>query len=205
MVDASDHPSPPARWRFEQVNAICGGSPGQGILIDAAKLGSAAHRVRTFWTNLAPGPLIQERYDGYERSWAMGRVEAGDVLEPFRTAQLALEDDPCVRGYFPMNVVCEPIRVFPTLVATPGSYAFRFQGSDRPGPGMIYDRNRREWTDPNADKRERIMGLIPGSTAAPGITEANCQRLVGAAIDVRAFYWLCKEIRRGRVIYLDED
>ena len=205
MVDASDHPSPPARWGFEQLDAICGGQPGQGVLIDAAKLGSAAHRVRTFWTNLAPGPLIQARYNEYDRGQAMNKVEARDVLEPFRTVQSALEDDPRVRGYFPMNVAGEPIRVFPTLVATPGSYAFRFQGPDRPGPGMIYDRNKREWDEPNANERERIMGLIPGSTAAPGLTEANRRRLVGAAIDVRAFYWLCKEIRRWRVLNYDED
>jgi hypothetical protein len=49
--------------------------------------------------------------------------------------------------------------VFPTLVATEESYAFRQDEEGRPGQGMVYDRQLRGWVEPNNDERERIMGL----------------------------------------------
>jgi hypothetical protein len=38
-----------------------------------------------------------------------------------------------------MNVAGRPIRVFPTLVATEESYAFRRDEEGRPGHGIVYD------------------------------------------------------------------
>ena len=63
---------------------------------------------------------------------------------------------------------------------------------------MVYDENLREWQEPNAGERERIMGLLRGSTEAWGVSEADRRRLIGAAIDVRAYAWLCKQIMRWR-------
>ena len=107
-------------------------------------------------------------------------------------------------GYFRINKRGEPMRAFPTLVATPSSYAFRFQGPDQPGPGMVYDRNLREWQEPNANERKRIMGMLPGSTRGFNVCEEERRRMIGSAVDVRAYTWLCKEIRRWRVITKDE-
>ena len=204
MVDASDHASPPARWGFQQMELISGGYAGSGIRLDAAKLGAAAHRTRVFWTNLARATDIQERYNQFDREQVWDRADAQDVLDNFRTVQLAAQDDPAVPGYYRVNVKGEPLQAFPTLVATPSSYAFRFQAPDKPGPGMVYDRNVREWQEPNADERERIMGMLPGSTRGYNIPESERRRLIGSAIDVRAYTWLCKEIRRWRVINKDE-
>lgn len=69
---------------------------------------------------------------------------------------------------------------------------------------MVYDRNAREWQEPNANERERIMGMLPGSTRAFNVCEQERRRLIGSAVDVRGYTWLCKEIRRWRVINLDE-
>ena len=111
---------------------------------------------------------------------------------------MARVNDAEVGGYHPMNVAGEPLRIFPTLVSTPGSYAWRLHSEDVPGPGMVYDENLKEWQEPNAGERERIMGLLRGSTEAWGVSEADRRRLIGAAIDVRAYAWLCRQIMRWR-------
>jgi bisphosphoglycerate-independent phosphoglycerate mutase (AlkP superfamily) len=55
---------------------------GEGfVAVDAAKLGSPAHRVRVFCTNLAPVEGIRERYAAYDRDRAMGRKEAQGCLD----------------------------------------------------------------------------------------------------------------------------
>ena len=204
MVDASDHTSPAARWGFHQMELIAGGAAGSGIRLDAAKLGSGAHRTRVFWTNMAPATAIQERYNIVNRDDIRGAIDATGALDRFRQVQLARTDDPAVPGYYRINRQGEPIKAFPTLVATPGSYAFRFQAPDQAGPGMVYDRNVREWQEPNAAERERIMGMEPGSTEGRNRTEVERRRLIGSAVDVRAYAWLCKEIRRWRVIHHNE-
>jgi hypothetical protein len=89
------------------------------LVIDAAKLGSAAHRVRAFWTNAAPSRTLKQRYAQFDREWVNDRKVAQDVLRNGRRANTASADDPNIKGYYRMNFEGEPIRVFPSLVATP--------------------------------------------------------------------------------------
>jgi site-specific DNA-cytosine methylase len=108
-----------------------------------------------------------------------------------------------------MNYAGEPIQAFPTLVATAQSFAFRRQEGGphpgRPGPGIIYDPELRGWMEPTANERKLIMGMLPGSTWAPEIGEDQRRAAIGSAINVRAYRWLCKEIRRWRALHYDED
>jgi site-specific DNA-cytosine methylase len=48
MVDARDHPSQEARDGFTIINRVARGAVDTAVVIDAAKLGSAAHRVKAF-------------------------------------------------------------------------------------------------------------------------------------------------------------
>jgi hypothetical protein len=48
MVDARDHPSQDARDGFTVIDRVAGGAVDTAVVIDAAKLGSGAHRVRAF-------------------------------------------------------------------------------------------------------------------------------------------------------------
>ena len=209
MVDARDHPSQEARDGFTIIDRMAGGANDTAVVVDAAKLGSAAHRVRAFWTNAAPSRTLKQRYGQFDREWVHDRKEAQDILQNGRKVNLAPADDPDITGYYRMNFAGEPIRAFPTLVATAQSFAFRRQEGGphpgRPGPGMIYDPELRGWMEPTADERERIMGMLPGSTRAPGIGEDQRRAAIGSAIDVRAYRWLCKEIRRWRALHYDED
>jgi hypothetical protein len=67
MVDARDHPSQDARDGFTFIDRVAGGGVDTAVVIDAAKLGSAAHRVRAFWTNSAPSRTLKQRYGQFER------------------------------------------------------------------------------------------------------------------------------------------
>jgi hypothetical protein len=70
---------------------------------------------------------------------------------------------------------------------------------------MIYDPELRGWIEPTADERELIMGMPPGPTRAPGVGENQRRAAIGSAINMRAYRWLCKEIRRWRALHYDED
>jgi hypothetical protein len=70
---------------------------------------------------------------------------------------------------------------------------------------MVYDPEMRGWMEPTADERELIMGMLPGSTRAPRVGEDQRRAAIGSAIDVRAYCWLCKEIRRRRALHYDEN
>jgi site-specific DNA-cytosine methylase len=196
MVDARDHPSQDAKVGFTIIDRVARGAVDTAVVINAAKLGSAAHRVRAFWTNAVPSRTLKQRYAQFDREWVNDRKEAQDVLRNGRR----VNTDPDIKGYYRMNFEGEPIRVFPTLVATPQSFAFRRQEGGpipgRPGPGMVYDPEMRGWMEPTVDERELIMGLLSGSTRAPGVEEDQRRAAIGAAIDVRAYYWLWRKIRR---------
>jgi site-specific DNA-cytosine methylase len=70
---------------------------------------------------------------------------------------------------------------------------------------MIYDLELRGWMEPTVNERELIMGMLPVSTRALGIREDQRRAAIGSAIDVRAYRWLCKEIRRWRALQYNED
>jgi site-specific DNA-cytosine methylase len=209
MVDARDHPSQDARDGFTIIVRMAGGTNDTAVVVDAAKLGSAAHRVRAFWNNAAPSMTLKQRYGQFDREWVHDRKEAQDILRNGRKVNLAPEDDPDITGYYRMNYAGKPIRAFPTLVAMAQSFAFRRQEGGphpgRPGPDMIYDPELRAWMEPTIDERELIMGMLPGSTRAPGIGEDQRRAAIGSAIDVRAYRWLCKEIRCWRTLHYNEN
>jgi site-specific DNA-cytosine methylase len=117
MVDAQDHPSQEARDGFTVIDRVAGGAVDTAVVINAAKLGSVAHRVRAFWTNAAPSRTLKQRYAQFDRTWVQDRKEAQDVLHNGRRVNTAQADDPDIRGFYQMNLKGEPIRVFPTLVS----------------------------------------------------------------------------------------
>jgi hypothetical protein len=209
MVDARDHPSQGARDGFTINDRMAGGANDTAVVVDAAKLGSAAHRVRAFWTNAAPSRSLKQRYGQFDQEWVHDRKEAQDILRNGRKVSLAPADDPDITGYYRMNYAGKPIRAFPTLVAMAQSFAFKQQEGGphpgRPGPGMIYDPELRGWMERTADEREHIMGMLPGSTRAPENGEDQRRAAIGSAIDMRAYRWLCKKIRRWRTLHYNED
>jgi hypothetical protein len=98
LVDARDHPSQDARDGFTIIDRVAGGAVDTAVVIDAAKLGSAAHCVRAFWTNAAPSKTLKQRYAQFDREWVNDRKEAQDVLHNGRKVNTAPADDPDIQG-----------------------------------------------------------------------------------------------------------
>jgi hypothetical protein len=151
---------------------------GVPVLIDAAVVGSRAHRPRFWWTNLAPAELLQS---------AIGRtrgpdVYVSDILDPHWTPRCLYHDDQAPLAV--VNHKGEPRRAFPTLVSFARSYAFKDNG-----PGLVWDSITQEMVEPNADERERTMGFPTGTTNVHGMSEQQRRFLLDQAMDLNCLTW----------------
>jgi hypothetical protein len=152
---------------------------GVPVLIDAAVVGSRAHRPRLWWTSLAPAELLQS---------AVGRIKqpdvyVSDILNLHRTPWCVYHDD-----QVPLAVVNrkeEPQKTLPTLVSFVHSYAFKDNG-----PRLVWDSITQEMVEPNADERERAMGFPTGTTNVPNLSEHQRRFLLGQAMDVNCMTWI---------------
>lgn len=146
---------------------------GQPLQLDAAQFGSRAHRLRCYWTNLAPQPAMQ-------RVLATAVRPAGllvqDILGPGRRCQQVCRDDE--EPFYKCNKVGQPMQALPTLVATVGSYAFRNEGA-----GTVWDEEQQGWTEPTVEERERALGYSEGATAAPGVSRLVRHAVTGRCMD----------------------
>ena len=87
--------------------------------------------------------------------------------------------------FYPANEVGRPLNALPTLVSFPGSHAFR-----NGGPGMVFNTITQQLEEQTAGERERGMGFLPGTTAAPLLSEAQRRRLLGQAIDLNCLTFI---------------
>jgi transposase InsO family protein len=158
--------------QFQQVCAAL----GTPVCFDAAQVGSHAHRLRNYWTNLGDArqvaAVLQQLGPPPER-----RVQ--DVLDAGALSQPALLSDR--HPQWPVNQRGGPLRALPTLVAYQGSRAFR----DR-RQGCVWDEQLGVFREPNPDERERALGYAAGSTAAPGVTPQQRHQVTGRCIDANA-------------------
>ena len=157
---------------FKTINSIL----GTPVTFDAATVGSYAHRLRNYWTNIADCTQLQQVYDVIDRD--VTRVVA-QILDDNHKPKLSLHNDR--PPYEPCNIRGYEMRALPTLMATPNSHAFRL---DR--QGSLWNTDTLSWEEPNADERERAMGYETGTTAAEGVTEEDRRKVLGNAIDQRA-------------------
>jgi hypothetical protein len=151
---------------------------GEPVLLDAAQVGSYAHRLRNYWVNLVPASWLRAVLAGVVRPEPPLQLE-GQLLGPGRRCTAVMHPDPA--PWHLVNVVGQPRRVMPTLVAARQSYAFRPQK-----PGAIYDVALQAWTEPCPIERECMLGYAPGSTAAPGVTDEQRHAITGRCMDAFA-------------------
>jgi len=161
--------------REEQFKQICDAF-GEPVCFDAAQVGAYAHRLRNYWSNLAPvgklGLVLQHMQGPAER-----RVQ--DILDPGRSVQPVMRNDSF--PYFSANVKGQPMRALPTLVAYQGSMAFK----DR-RQGCLYDAGQDRWMEPNPDERERALGYLTGTTGAYGVSDRHLHEVTGRCMDAWA-------------------
>ena len=56
---------------------------------------------------------------------------------------------------------------------------------------MVWDATSQSYEEPSADERERAMGFLTGTTAAPDLSEGQRRFLLGQAIDLNTLVWVC--------------
>ncbi len=169
---------PDASWRAPHIKAsdcaILQDHLGPHVVCDAARMGSYAHRIRAFWTNVMPAHKLQSWIDAHDRP--PGRF-VQHILDPGRTAPPPLKDDKA--PFYCCNTVGQPLAALPTLVSFPQSYAFRNQG-----PGTVFNPDGSR-SQPSVPERERILGFQHCSTNAPGVTDTSRHDLLGRVMDRR--------------------
>ena len=158
---------------------------GVPLVFDACQVGSYAHRLRAYWTNLGSVPAMQVIILGIQRRPSQVVAE---ILEPNHKPQPITRSDQL--PYYQANVLDpanpRPRAAFPTLMAHPSSYAFRDGG-----PGTLLDIRTGRRCQPSAEERERCMGYATGSTAATGLSDRQRCGVLGRAMDgfaLRAIY-----------------
>ena len=154
---------------------------GPPTFVDAAALGSYAHRPRWIWTNLASATTLASALAQVRRP---PRREVDGILDDHRiSTEVSTDDEPPLAV---VNRVGFTRRAFPTLMCYPASFAFRAHG-----PGMVWDTTSQTYEEPSADERERAMGFLTGTTAAPDLSEGQRRFLLGQAIDLNTLVWIC--------------
>ena len=147
---------------------------GPGFDADAARFGSGAYRLRTFWTNLQHAEHLRIAIDAWHRPAGLlvdPLLDPGHTCPPHQRRQQRPPNYPC-------NQQIDQVEALPTLVSFPSSNNYR---DDR--PGMLHDAATGNLIEPNPDERERLLGYATGTTAAPGLTEAHRFRLTGQCMD----------------------
>ena len=155
---------------------------GVPLTFDACQVGSYAHRLRSYWTNLASISALQLHISGIER-----RPDqiVQEILDPNHRPQPVVRSD--TPPFYVANVLCprnpRPRAALPMLMAHPMSYAFRSGGA-----GTLIDTQSGQIVQPTANERERCMGYSTGATDAPGVTEAARCTILGRAMDSFALH-----------------
>ena len=164
---------------------------GEPVTVDAAALGSYAHRLRWKWTNLAAAPGISMALRLITRP--VGRC-VDHILDAGRHSQTVVQADTAPLAL--VNNVGQPRLALPTLMSHPQSFAYRDGG-----PGMVFDTSTQRLDEPCADERERAMGFPTGTTCAPTLTESQRRQILGQAMDLNSMVWflgICLAAQRHR-------
>jgi hypothetical protein len=159
--------------------AAAPGLLGPKVVFDAAQVGSRAHRLRAWWTNLEGTALLRAAINAQKRP---AGLFVHHVLGQGRQAK-----PPQTTGTAPWACVEKPSQprcALKTFVSYGGSYAF-----SRGGGGVLRcsdTAGRVTWEEPTAEERELAMGFPRGFTQAAGLSEATRCELLGQAMDLNA-------------------
>ena len=157
---------------------------GAPIVVDAASLGSSAHRVRHYWTNFCEPQLLQN-------------AMPTDIV-PFPSLKTILDKDhissrPTVASRWPFaphNKVGNERLCLPTIVSYPGSYAFRRRVNGTPGEGQLWDKTIHNWIEPTLKEKEQLMGYRIDDTKGGLATDQERAERLGQAMDGNTIRWM---------------
>ena len=138
---------------------------GAPILLDAADLGAAAHRVRLFWSNFLQPALFQASLP----TSLLPFPSLDAILKPFHIPTKPSHTDQypfATHNKLGWERIC-----MPTVVSYLRSNAYRPKSNGSPGEGEVFNIHTDTWEEPDVEEKEALLGFQRGETAAPGITD----------------------------------
>ncbi|KAK3250403.1 hypothetical protein CYMTET_40214 [Cymbomonas tetramitiformis] len=154
---------------------------GRPVSFDAARAGAYAHRLRAYWSNL---------FQNYQFRSVMGKVARPEGRVVSSILCKGWQPRPVVRTdrapHYVVNVVGEPLKALPTIMATQGSRAFRVarMGTVVRSSGTDAEEESRE---ANLDEKSRAMGYSANELRmADGLNDEELASILGLAMDRRA-------------------
>ena len=157
---------------------------GAPVIVDAAGLGSAAHRVRLYWTNFCEPGLLEN---------AIPRDILPSLLLTDILNQNHVSNNPLVPLVWPFvqhNQVGQPKVCLPTIVSYPGSFAFRRRVNGTPGEGQLWDAANHNWIEPTLREKEQLMGYRVDDTRGGLATVSERVVRLGQAMDGNTLKWM---------------
>eukprot|EP00877_Chromochloris_zofingiensis_P006431 jgi/Chrzof1/2040/UNPLg00696.t1 len=158
-----------SKAEFELINSLIGAP----VVIDAARFGSRAHRLRNFWQNLCPTHIMQYAVHAAVRPTGL---TVQQILDPERLASPVTSSDQL--PYYVCNFEGQPRAALPTLMAYTNSRNFRVGRA-----GVIWDSTHNRWDEPNVKERELALGYAADSTAASGVSDLIRHEVTGRCMD----------------------
>ena len=157
---------------------------GAPIIIDAADLGAAAHRVRLFWTNMLPAATLQAALP----TLLPPLPSLDDILQPYHLPSQIGHTDRL--PFAQQNQVGWGRVCMPTIVSYLRSNAFRTKLNGEPGEGEVYNIQTLQWEEPDVEEKELLLGFRLDDTATPGVTSAARAIRIGRALEGNTMRWL---------------
>ncbi len=137
------------------------------------------HRLRNWWTNLAPLSILQLAL----KYTIKDPNQVSHILDDQGSCQpITRQEKP---PWFLMNTIGKLRGVWPTFVFFPGAHAF--QGD---GPSLVYHHALATWDEPSPEKKERAMGFQAGTTNHTKVTRLERNVLLGRSMDLNSLTWL---------------
>ena len=150
---------------------------GAPVVIDAADLGAATHRVRLFWSNMMQPEFLQAALP----KLLIPSISLCSILKAHHIPTRPGHSD---RPPFVTHNQLGGARLcMPTVVSYLGSRAFRPKENGNPGEGEVFNTESNLWEELDAEEKEQLMGYTPGDTAAAGVSEADRAIRLGRALE----------------------
>ncbi|KAK3258664.1 hypothetical protein CYMTET_32294 [Cymbomonas tetramitiformis] len=155
---------------------------GRPVSFDAAQAGAYAHRLRAYWSNLFQ--IHQFRSVMSKVARPEGRIVSSILCKGWHPRPVIRTDR---SPHYVVNVVGEPLRALPTIMATQGSRAFRRARMGTVVRNQDDEDAEEESREVNLDEKARAMGYNASELRmAVGLNDVELASILGLAMDRRA-------------------
>ena len=157
---------------------------GAPVMVDAAGLCAASHRVRLFWQNFQSSEILY------------ATLPSDLPHSPPLNLILHLHHVPTKSGHSdrhpisPQNQMGGERRVLQTIISYLGSNAFTFRDNGKPGEGMVCTTRTTSWEGPDVAEKACLMAYRAGKIETPGVTPDHRSLLLGEAMEGNTMRWL---------------